>query len=811
MGKKKPHMPTQKAGPPQPTQSTNTVKVPPYMAAMLNGAKVMDKPVPEALANIDASFLDELSASLPSENATRFTTWLERFSSFCKDLEKKNDALSEERTAWLTQVDSDKAAIERQRDEQKQQHEGAINALQQDRDKLSLQREQVETAQRALQEREASLAPRFEELAKHQARLQELEISLEARELNARTGFVETKQQMLDGLKTDIRTLEAARDVLIKEIDQLKGSLNQAQQVRDAELEERAQALQSETAKLERAKQRVQRDANALEEERQQIDEDRKRELADEQEKHRKIVDGYKARLTRMSQDLDAERRQADGLRALRDVFGDREPQALLDEFEALQRENSALRRNSAALEAERLETENQGLRERLSILQGNLRELSQEHEQAKAELSRKRMGALDLETLSMEKRGLEKHRQLLSAALIDLEARVDSLTSATKTQSAFPQLTDMDAQSDFRIPPTLEPVPDDLAAFAVELQQRIAVAELGTKLYYQIDDIRALLGGLAMSQLHVFQGISGTGKTSLAKAFAKAMGGFCTDIAVQAGWRDRDDLLGHYNAFEKRFYEKDCLQALYKAQTDAWKDCCNVILLDEMNLSRPEQYFAEFLSALEKNSHKERLITLSEHAVPQAPSLLVEQRKIRVPSNIWFIGTANHDETTSELADKTYDRAHVMTLPRQEKRFPIPKLDPVRYSYSSLQTRFKGAVTRHVDEVSDLLDQLKRDPLTSLLEEQFKLGWGNRFERQAKRFIPVMMACGATKQDALDHLLSTRVMRSGKVTGRYDITLDTLNTLQDTFDNFCVAVGGEAPKSRKLIEEDRRHKEQML
>ena len=98
------------------------------------------------------------------------------------------------------------------------------------------------------------------------------------------------------------------------------------------------------------------------------------------------------------------------------------------------------------------------------------------------------------------------------------------------------------------------------------------------------------------MSQLHIFQGISGTGKTSLAKAFAKAMGGHCTDIAVQAGWRDRDDLLGHYNAFEKRFYERDCLQGLYRAQTDAYKDRCNIILLDEMNLSRPEQYFAEFL-----------------------------------------------------------------------------------------------------------------------------------------------------------------------------------------------------------------------
>ncbi|MEZ1842334.1 AAA family ATPase, partial [Pseudomonas putida] len=97
-----------------------------------------------------------------------------------------------------------------------------------------------------------------------------------------------------------------------------------------------------------------------------------------------------------------------------------------------------------------------------------------------------------------------------------------------------------------------------DLETFATQLQHRIAKAEKHVELFYPIEDIRVLLGGLAMSQLHVFQGISGTGKTSLAKAFAKAMGGFCTDIAVQAGWRDRDDLLGHYNAFERRFYEKD-------------------------------------------------------------------------------------------------------------------------------------------------------------------------------------------------------------------------------------------------------------
>ena len=83
------------------------------------------------------------------------------------------------------------------------------------------------------------------------------------------------------------------------------------------------------------------------------------------------------------------------------------------------------------------------------------------------------------------------------------------------------------------------------------------------------------------------------------------------------------------------------------------------------MNLSRPEQYFAEFLSALEKNDASERLITLMESSMENAPKRLVEGRKIRVPKNVWFIGTANHDETTSELADKTYDRSHIMTLPR--------------------------------------------------------------------------------------------------------------------------------------------------
>ncbi|CBJ80607.1 hypothetical protein XBJ2_2750001 [Xenorhabdus bovienii str. Jollieti] len=268
--------------------------------------------------------------------------------------------------------------------------------------------------------------------------------------------------------------------------------------------------------------------------------------------------------------------------------------------------------------------------------------------------------------------------------------------------------------------------------------------------------------------------------------------------------------MLGHYNAFERRFYEKDCLQALYKARTPRWEDTCNVILLDEMNLSRPEQYFAEFLSALEKNNADERLISLSETALPNAPQMLREGRKILVPGNVWFIGTANHDETTNEFADKTYDRAHVMTLPKQDSQFKIKPMGKRHYSFSSLRKAFEAARQKHKGEVTELLQALTRDSFTDCLDREFNLGWGNRFEKQALDFIPVMLASGAMKGIALDHLLSTRVMRSGKVTGRYNVSVDAVKALKGALESFWSRekLVGEPVKSLEFLNADIRRME---
>src|SRR5690606_27652479 len=131
-------------------------------------------------------------------------------------------------------------------------------------------------------------------------------------------------------------------------------------------------------------------------------------------------------------------------------------------------------------------------------------------------------------------------------------------------------------------------------------------------------------------------------------------------------------------------------------------------------------------------------------------------------------------------------------------------------FSFKSLTSAFDKAEAKHEDEVAALLTQLTNHEFTQQLADTFSLGWGNRFERQAKRFIPVMLACGASNGEALDHLLSTRVMRSGKVTGRYDVAADDIGLLTDALTDFWTTANlkGDPSKSLELLNADRQRKE---
>ena len=141
------------------------------------------------------------------------------------------------------------------------------------------------------------------------------------------------------------------------------------------------------------------------------------------------------------------------------------------------------------------------------------------------------------------------------------------------------------------------------------------------------------------------------------------------------------------------------------------------------MNLSHPEQYFSDLLSTLELPGEDQHL-ELMTHSVAAAPALLQEGGKLRIPPNVWFVGTANHDETTMDFADKTYDRSHVMEFPVRPERFEVQDASPRRpISFGALQRAFEEAIRRHgasAEEAIGFLDSQVRDRLA----RDFHVGW---------------------------------------------------------------------------------------
>ena len=136
----------------------------------------------------------------------------------------------------------------------------------------------------------------------------------------------------------------------------------------------------------------------------------------------------------------------------------------------------------------------------------------------------------------------------------------------------------------------------------------------------------------------------------------------------------------------------------------------------------------------------------------------LIDGRKIRVTNNIWFIGTANRDESTFEISDKVYDRAQVVSLNKKGKpEGKYTRTDKKFISVEDLQALFDSAIQtfKHADDVMERLDTLDE-----ILMRKFDISFGNRIVTQTIAFAAVFMACGGTIEDALDYQISTKILR---------------------------------------------------
>ena len=174
------------------------------------------------------------------------------------------------------------------------------------------------------------------------------------------------------------------------------------------------------------------------------------------------------------------------------------------------------------------------------------------------------------------------------------------------------------------------------------------------------------------------------------------------------------------------------------------------------MNIARVEYYFAEFLSLLELPDPDERYLEVVSDRWDNDPAQLKDGR-VKLPINMWFIGTANNDDSTFAISDKVYDRAMIMNLDAKSERFAAPSTSKKHISAA----QFEDMVQKAQKEYALSSRNMRRlEELDKYLIEHFHITFGNRIMKQIKTYIPVYVSCGGEELAALDDILAKKVIR---------------------------------------------------
>jgi hypothetical protein len=622
----------------------------------------------------------------------------------------------------------------------------AVHLAAEARDAYALGAEQARTAAEEAHALKADLEERMLAINDREARIL-------ARERDADAGFLsrhgEWLEQMSSG-QTD--AIVRIRDEVSRSLEKAFPELEERERrlhERESELLKREEQLGERERSLRISERRLAAESSVLEESRTSIASEPARRIAT-LEAEAAALESVRTELVRMLEEQAASLARADAERA---ALGGRSLVDLDTQISDLTRILAEARAEHAqCLSAEDQQGLRSLLREQKSWQKERLEMLTRQ-----SELQSLADQAVNLADQARSSRTLADNRRITLEAYeseIDrLRTELEHLTDDRRASSPFPGCTARDVAGGTRLPRTT--FRGSLPELTKSLQHTIAMDK---KLYYPERVVRSFIAGMHSSQLHLLQGISGTGKTSLPRAIAEAMGAREVVVEVQAGWRDRQDLLGYYNPFENRFVESQFLLALYEAQIGTNAKLPTFIVLDEMNLSYPEQYFADFLSQLEL-PEEERQIRLMTFSHPAAPGQLIDGQYLRIPSNVWYVGTANHDETTVGFAPKTFDRAHVMDLPDRYQEFPVN------------DARIKGPVL--VDTLRDLFTKADRvrqpeadaavtwleNSLQEVLRADFRLAWGNRITKQLRQYTAVVVAADGTIGEAVDDFVAQKIL----------------------------------------------------
>jgi hypothetical protein len=175
---------------------------------------------------------------------------------------------------------------------------------------------------------------------------------------------------------------------------------------------------------------------------------------------------------------------------------------------------------------------------------------------------------------------------------------------------------------------------------------------------------MQRFIASLLAKRFLILTGLSGSGKTKLAHAFAVWISETEDQyrlVAVGADWTTNENVVGYQDALQAGVYRKPsngALDVILGAANDPERPY--FLILDEMNLSHVERYFADILSAIECGGEIALHSAAEDLKASDEDALLVPSR-ISLPSNLFIIGTVNVDETTYMFSPKVLDRANVI------------------------------------------------------------------------------------------------------------------------------------------------------
>lgn len=464
------------------------------------------------------------------------------------------------------------------------------------------------------------------------------------------------------------------------ELERQKGALAAIQ----SELEGRRLELEENERDLEVRSERVHQQ---LQHRRDNLDAEVSTLIADERESFKVRLQNAVAECDRLR---DAIRSQDDlvaGFKHLQQQLGGREPAAVISELKTLNDQISRQREELASRPSEEIREQMKLLERDRQSLQNRVDELTvrlQQNELLAAQSSELKLKNSNLEA---ENKSLDQRATIFESAANEAVAELTRLRGAYATRAAAEE-----RHREIELPKVplnkIIPVATDTPSES-EWLEWIALSCDSYGLYFEpriLKSFHTALKTFEWSPITVLAGVSGTGKSELPRLYSHFGGLYFEPLSVQPNWDSQESMLGFFNSIDNRFDAQPVLRFLAQSQKSRGKDqdgneypgledsVC-LVLLDEMNLAHPEQYFAEFLSKLELRRGMKR------GEVPSLPVKIgagMEPYQLTLGRNVLWVGTMNQDETTKSLSDKVLDRSIIIYFPRPTSLKRREQLQPL-------------------------------------------------------------------------------------------------------------------------------------